>query len=129
MDADNNYAGTVSVLGQGHKSGSCGTNITGPCTFFWNVTDRNTDVRLRPHLLLTRMFGNNTYKSMKQLDPSTIEITTGRSGESCSETSVYTVKIIGTSGWITGKDVETTCTPDGKTLKYSTTTIDSVVSH
>lgn len=127
MDADGNYGGTISVLGQGHKAGSCGTGDLGPCAFFWNVPEKITDVRLRPHILLTRMFENNTYQSMKQLDASSFEIITGRTTESCSDRTTYTVKIIGTSGWITSKDVETNCTPDGKTLKYSTTTIDSVL--
>lgn len=124
MDSEGNYSGTISVLGQGHKNGTCGTGELGPCTFFWNVTDRNTDIRFKPHMILTRMFGDNSYKSMKQVDASTFEVVTERKGEFCTDTSVYTVKIIGVTGWIISKDVETDCTPDGKTLKYSTTTID-----
>ena len=125
LDQEGTPSGTITVLGQGSKTGTCGTTKTGPCAFFWNVTDRNTDIRLKPHLLLTRMFGDNNYSGMKQLDASTFVITTERKGESCQDTTSYTVKILGTSGWVILKDVETNCTTDGKVLKYSTTTIDS----
>ena len=127
-DSNGLRSGTISVLDKGNKSATCGFGINNPCAFYWNVSKRSGDTYLTPHLLLLRGFGDNSYKSMKLIDPATFEIKTEGGIGNCKNSTVYTVKITGTSGWITSKDVETECYNSKGVVynieRYSTTTID-----
>ncbi len=129
IDSTGMRSGTITVLDQGTKKASCGTRTTGPCSFYWNVSAHKGDTRLTPHLLLMRGFGENEFSSIKLLDPATFEIVTIGGAGDCKNTTSYIVKITGTSGWITAKQVEEKCYNSKgavySTEKYSTTTIDS----
>lgn len=122
-------SGTISVLDKGNKSATCGYGLNNPCAFYWNVSERSGDTHLTPHLLLLRGFGDNSYKSMKLIDPATFEIKTEGGVGNCKSISTYTVKITGVSAWIISKDVETECYNSKgnvySTERYSTTTIDT----
>lgn len=129
VDENGLRSGTINVLDKGNKSATCGYGINNPCAFYWNVSDKPGDTHLTPHLLLLRGFGDNTYKSMKLIDPATFEIKTEGGTDNCKTIDVYTVKITGVSGWITSKNVEKECYNSKgvvySTERYSTTTIES----
>jgi len=133
VDGENARRGTVTVTGGKYGNGRCGymnDGLDNVCSFYFNVYNSKDDETTTSYLLFSRTFGPFSYKSMKQINSDTFEITVEGGDGLCGGENVYTMGIVPKGDFYEGVlsklKVDIAC-EDGKgkiinRYSYSTTT-------